>query len=172
MKTIFTMLLVLLSVLSFSVSAAEYPPSASADVKVFPASMVCGMEASTKGEKAVPKQAGLIVTEGFIMTCSLPFENNRYIERIVLDFTIAGMSPRYCNVGFTRASSGATVNNKMILDSSRSIKSYHYDDLGSESIYTGGYVNNALLVQCMHWNFTNGSSVRYGSIRVDYSAEQ
>jgi len=159
----------ILTVFSLSVSATDFRPSTTVDSEVFPAANFCGMQKHSKEPVAYPYQGGYVVTEGYIMACSLPFKSGRYIERVVLDFTINGMSPRSCRVGFTRASSGATVSNVMTLDTSGGIEVFHYEDLGAESIYEPGYINNALLLWCEHWNFTGSSYVRYGSIRVDYT---
>ncbi len=161
----------LLMAFSLPVCATNFTPSSTVDSEVFPAANFCGMEAHSKEPVAYPYQAGYQVTEGYMMACSLPFKSGRYIERIVLDFVINGMSPRSCKVGFTRASSGATVRNTMTLDTSGGIKVFHYENLGAETIYQSGYINNALLLRCEHWSFTGSSYVRYGSIRVDYTQQ-
>ncbi len=159
----------LLTGLSFSSLAANLQPSANAESELYPAANNCGMESARETPVAYPYKGGYQVTEGFIMSCSLPVKPGKYIERIVLDHYASGMENRACSVGFVRAASGGTVTNQMTRARDGNVDVWYYDDLGSSEAYSGGNPHNTLLLTCQHYNFVNNSFVRYGVIRVDYT---
>ena len=165
------LLATLLGLTSLSAYSANLQPSATAQSEFYPAANNCGMEAYRKTPVAYPYSAGYQVTEGYEMACSLPVKPGRYIERVVFDYYNSGMNSRTCKVGFVRATSGGTVTNTMHKERDGNVNVFYYDDLGAAQGYSGGNPHNALLVRCNHYNFVNGSFMRYGVIRVDYTPE-
>lgn len=166
------LLAITLSCLTFGVSALNLQPSATAESELYPASNHCKMgKHTTKTPEAYAYQGGYQVEQGYMMYCNLPVKPGRYVERIVFDHFAYGMNSRGCKVGFVRAASGGTVTNSMTLARDGNVDVWYYDNLGSSQAYTGGNPHNTLLLRCEHWNFVNGSYIRYGVIRVDYTGQ-
>lgn len=161
----------IVALLSFNTFALNLQPSANAESEFYPAANNCNMEAYSKTPVAYAYKGGYQVSEGYMMSCSLPIKPGKYVERIVFDHFANGMNSRSCRVGFVRAASGGTVSNFMTLAKDGNVDVWYYDNLGSTQAYSGGNPHNTLLLNCEHWNFTGSSYIRYGVIRVDYTAQ-
>lgn len=169
MKNITSLLGTALIVSSLNAYSLNLSPGPNVESEFYPAVNNCNMEAFHKTPVAQAQQGGYQVSEGFIMSCSLPIKPGKYAERIVFDHFAYGMASRSCKVGYVSATSGGTVTNSMILARDGNVDVWYYDNLGATTAYSGGNPHNTLLLTCQHYTFTGSSFVRYGVIRVDYT---
>lgn len=155
---------------SVNANALNLSPGPNAESEFYPAANNCNMHDFYKTPVAHAYHGGYQVSEGFIMSCSLPVKPGKYAERIVFDHYANGMQSRSCKVGYVSATSGGTVSNNMILARDGNVDVWYYDNLGATTAYSGGNPHNTLLLTCQHYNFTGSSWIRYGVIRVDYTS--
>jgi len=168
MKITTSLLGTALLVSSLNVYSLNLSPGPNVESEFYPAANNCNMEAFYKTPIAHAYYGGYQVSEGFIMSCSLPIKPGKYAERIVFDHFANGMPSRSCKVGYVRAL-GGTVTNNMTLARDGNVDVWYYDNLGATTAYSGGNPHNTLLLTCQHYTFTGSSFVRYGVIRVDYT---
>ena len=177
MKNLFsTMLILFVSMLMLSSPAqansyTETSPPANTESVMFPAATNCLFDPMF--EEYFPATSelnggALKIKSGFIMSCILPVQPNRYIERIALDVSKGVKALRTCKVGYVQAMSGGSASNEMTLTSDNRV--YYHDNLGAIDYASGGNaLHNVLMIQCQHWGQGADAEVKYGAIRVDYT---
>ncbi|MBQ4813762.1 hypothetical protein A7985_19645 [Pseudoalteromonas luteoviolacea] len=158
--------------------ANPYPPSSwqpepNTTSQFYPAATNCNMEDFVLTPKAHAYRGSYEVSQGKIMTCNLPINPGKFIERVVFDHRVHEMASKSCRIGVINAAYGSTATNTnpMTLSTDGMIDVWVYEDLGAWEAYSNGHPHNTIVLTCDHETFTGESWIRYGVIRVDYAAQ-
>ncbi|GLR71294.1 hypothetical protein [Agaribacter marinus] len=147
-------------------------PSESSISEFYPAASFCGMQKSNNTEITDSRivGGGFEVRKGSKMSCNLPVKPGKYVERIVINYTKYNNDPRQCRVGFVRSTSGGVASNYMALSTYKGQKVWYYENLGSINL-SDALKGQNLWIGCDHYVFDQPNAfMRYGTIRVDYTA--
>ncbi|WP_171045597.1 LamG domain-containing protein [Pseudoalteromonas rubra] len=152
----------------------SWQPEPNTTSHYYPAASNCDMEYEAVTPIAHAYRGSYKVQRGSTMSCVLPVNPGKFVERIVLDHNPHEMASKLCRVGFMHASYATTAQNTNAMTLTKDggvVDVWVYEDLGSETGYNNGHPHNALVLTCYHEPFTGDSWIRYGVIRVDYAVE-